>query len=340
MSTPSLITRFTRWVHTLPVSPRTFYFGLFLFGLLYGLLANWVAGLLPAGGWTFEDVYNTFSGPTIAVLILAFYSYYDTELAEAVQQSRSISGLKDEEFARVKHQLVIIPLWPHMLIGLLASAASIQAGMVEEGFSEIRLSYIPALLGGWAIAAYTTFGFAFRVIRLITLSVNFYSSPIRINLYNLPPIYELSTAVSKAGLFLLLIWYFNLPFNINEFFLESPAVLATAVLVALVPLASFLIPQLILNRRLFRTKRDLAVDVSLQLESVFKKLKAEIEADRMEKVGPLQAAIDTLISEKRFIESIPTWPWRIGTFRVAVTAVILPVLVWLIQQVLDRFLVF
>jgi hypothetical protein len=233
--------------------------------------------------------------------------------------------------------LVTIPRWPHLAVGVVAAGLSVQSAMVQYGFPRINLSNFLVLLE-WAFVAFLTFGFAFRIVRLIVLIVRFYSGPIDINLYNLPPIYELSSVVSRAGLFLLLLWYVNLPINVNEFLLSSPVAIGSAVLLALLPFGAFLAPQIVLSRRLNRIKSERTVEVSLQLQQSFARLERAISSDNLPQVEVRQIATEALISEMRYIEGIPTWPWKLGTFRIAITAVLLPVIVWLIQQLLDRLL--
>lgn len=280
-----------------------------------------------------------FSGPWLTVVILAFYYYFDAEIADAVDDSRKISGLPDEHFERLKHELVVIPFWPHSAVGVVFGWLGIQAPSIEEGFTRIEISNVLVLLE-WAVAAMITFGFAFRVIRLIILTVRIYSGPVELNMYNLPSIYHLSSAVSKAGLFLLLVWYLNLPWKVNEFLHRSDLGLSSADAVSLVPLAAFLVPQLVLSRRMVREKERLLNDVSLRLQRTFNNLQDVIDAERFEAIDPLRGAIETLLTQRRYIEGIPIFPWRLGTFRVTVTAVVLPVVVWIIQQILDMVIGF
>lgn len=321
------------------MSPWVFYPALLGSWVLYDLVAYSLAGVLPHPSWSIRNVYDTFGGAIIGVLVLAFYYYFDQEIAEATDASRAISGLTDARFAQVRHELVVIPLWPHLLVGILVSIGTIQGAMFQQGFNSVTLSIVPYLID-WILTAVITFGFAFRILRLIFLIGRFYAGPIGIDLFNLPPLHELSTAVGKAGLFLLALWYVNVPLSLNEFILRSPAAIGSAALVALIPLAAFLVPQAILSRRLAREKTRLSVDVSGQLRASFQELKSNLEAKTLDNVERLKAAIEALIAEKKFVEGIPTWPWQLGTFRVALTAVLLPILVWIIQQLLARLIDF
>jgi len=339
MSTPSLITKWTKIARESSYSAARIYGLLFLLGVMYSFIARLISGMLDITSWSMYGIYDIVSASAISVAILAFYYFFDNWIADAADDSRSISKLDESQFARLKHELVVIPRWFHLIVGVLAGGFAMQSAVLQYGFSQISLRNLLVLLE-WAITAFLTFGFAFRIIRLIVLIVRFYSGPLDINLFNLPQIYELSSVVSRAGMFLLLLWYVNLPLNLNEFVLSSPVALGSALLLALLPFGAFLAPQVILSRRLNRNKSDLTVEVTLQLDKSFAKLRDAVEDEDLEKIDLHRTAIDALISKLRYIESIPTWPWRLGAFRITITAVMLPVIVWLIQQVLDQLLQF
>jgi hypothetical protein len=175
-----------------------------------------------------------------------------------------------------------------------------------------------------------TFGYIYRVVLLIVRIGRFYAGSINVSLYNLPPIYKLSTVSGKVGFFLLVLWYANIPLNLNKTILNSPLYLGITFLVSMVPLAAFLVPLGTVNRRLAREKSQKIVDVSQQIEIAFEKLEHAFDAERLSEMKDLEAAISNLVSKKQYIESIPTWPWRQGTFRVALTAVFLPLIVWFV----------
>jgi hypothetical protein len=339
MSTPSLVTRLTQRAKRSSLPGWGIYGGLLLSGVLISLIARSQAGVIRLQQLRPADVYDALSGPANIVAILAFYYLFDDWIAEAADDSRSISNLEARLFTRFKAELRTIPLWPHLAIGVAASAVSVQAAIAEYGFTGLDV-WTALVLVDWATVSALTFGFVYRIVRIIVISVKFYSGPIRINLFNLPPLFALSSVVSRAGLFLLLMWYLNLPFNLSEFVLSSPAALGSAVAVALIPFGAFLGPQAVLSRRLNRSKADHLVEVSAQLERTFRRLKHIVEEGNLADVESVRSTIDALIAEGKYIDGIPTWPWRLGTFRIAVTAVLLPIVVWLIQQLLNSLLPF
>jgi hypothetical protein len=339
LSRPGLISRFTRWVGSLTLSPWIFYPSILAIWVSLEILGYSLAGALPAGSWTALSILRSVQGGIMSVSILTFSFYLNQEIGEAADASRGISGLSDTQFARTKHGLVTTPLWQELLVGLTFGIISIQAGMFDLGVEKLSLPLALYLLD-WFLTASIIFSFAFRVISLIFLIGRFYAGPIQPDLFNLPPLRELSSTVGKAGLFLLLLWYISVPINMSEFVLESPTALSSVVVIALIPLAAFLIPQALLNRRIAREKTRLIVSVSSQLKSAFNRLEEEFDAQNLDEMDHLKAGIEALVTQRKFIEGIPTWPWRLGTFRLTVTAVFFPILVWLIQQILNRFIAF
>ena len=61
------------------------------------------------------------------------------------------------------------------------------------------------------------------------------------------------------------------------------------------------------------------------------------EHDEMDKV---LKTVDGAERQIAILERIPTWPWQPGTLRGVVTALFLPILLWLITRILERLIVF
>ena len=70
-------------------------------------------------------------------------------------------------------------------------------------------------------------------------------------------------------------------------------------------------------------------------------LKAEgaaIAAEDYAKVNGLDGAIGSLYKVRDQLKSIPTWPWATGTFRSFLSAVFLPMVLWVLQTLASRYL--
>jgi hypothetical protein len=54
--------------------------------------------------------------------------------------------------------------------------------------------------------------------------------------------------------------------------------------------------------------------------------------------GQLNKTLASLELEQAALRRIPTWPWEPGTLRGVLAALVLPIVIWLIQYVLQRLL--
>jgi hypothetical protein len=60
----------------------------------------------------------------------------------------------------------------------------------------------------------------------------------------------------------------------------------------------------------------------------------------MQDMEAIKHTLDGLIAERGVLEKVSTWPWEPETVRVVVTALLLPVVLWIITRILERLLVF
>lgn len=58
----------------------------------------------------------------------------------------------------------------------------------------------------------------------------------------------------------------------------------------------------------------------------------------LKKVGSIQKTLAALKAEHDVIEKISTWPWKIETLRSFVSAMALPIILYLISRFLERLL--
>ena len=63
-----------------------------------------------------------------------------------------------------------------------------------------------------------------------------------------------------------------------------------------------------------------------------------MDEGRLEGMGDLSEAIASLETEQNVLKGIPTWPWQPETVRSLITALLLPLGLWVAQYVLQRIL--
>jgi hypothetical protein len=63
-----------------------------------------------------------------------------------------------------------------------------------------------------------------------------------------------------------------------------------------------------------------------------------LDEGHVESIGELNTALSGLEMQRNAIMAIPTWPWQPETVRLLITALALPLGLWIAQYVLQRAL--
>jgi hypothetical protein len=95
-------------------------------------------------------------------------------------------------------------------------------------------------------------------------------------------------------------------------------------------------PLLGAHRLLQQAKARRKSEVAWRMEAVTDKLHHRVDTDDMHGMDALKDAIDGLVAEQSALDKVSTWPWAPETVRLVVTALLLPIVFWVIQRVLER----
>ncbi len=100
----------------------------------------------------------------------------------------------------------------------------------------------------------------------------------------------------------------------------------------------FVWPLLGIHRRLVQEKQRLLRESAQRLEVMIAELHSRVDTRELHSKDELHVIIGSLEREQNMLTKIPTWPWRPETLRGIVTALLLPLVVYFLQYVLQRFL--
>jgi hypothetical protein len=87
---------------------------------------------------------------------------------------------------------------------------------------------------------------------------------------------------------------------------------------------------------LVEEKGRLLDECSLRIEASITELHQRVDSESLEGMDDLNKTIASLETEQNLLERIPTWPWQPETVRLLVTALALPLVLWLVQYILQR----
>ncbi len=304
---------------------------------LYFLQVAWTHALLWAGDRVAAGTVDS------SALVLAIYSPLSLGgLAIGVHIARRAvtsfwpaTGWPDTERADWAGRFMATPAryeWAALLLGgvggVLALAATPPSLLgPAEGRLLVYIAYAPAFLLGYSlslVALLVTVGW----LRLIA---QIHREATAIDPFDRAPLYAFSRVTAIIGLSYAAVAYYS--FTVNGAFqadnLPSLAFLAATMLFAI---AAFVAPLWGIHDRLVREKDRLLVDVERRVTRLAAELYARIDADDFAATAPLNATMSGLITLRDRASRLPTWPWPPQLLGGFVSALLLPVVVYLLTR--------
>lgn len=331
---PSWIDRFNA---RLPRLKWIFYLGLALGLLVLQIAVFWSEGAYPVG--TFIPAHGFIAGLTPA--ILGLIHYLDTRAEAALTALQPALKATEAERSGLSYRLTTMPARPALLASL---AGAIFVVLITESlgrpssYQELNTSPISAaLVYSMYVALWWVVGaFLYHTIRQLRVINRIYTENTRIDLLRMRPLYSFSgvtalTAVSLTGM--IYGWA-----ALNPGMLQDPKSLVVIIPITGLALAVFVWPLLGAHRLLVREKERMLDETSLRFEAAIAELHRRVDEGQLESMDDLNKTIASLEIERNIWKRIPTWPWEPETMRLLITALALPLFLWIIQYFLQHTL--
>jgi hypothetical protein len=113
------------------------------------------------------------------------------------------------------------------------------------------------------------------------------------------------------------------------------AIMAVQILLAI---AAFVLPLWFVHRRLESQKRGLLAELNLRIEATMKRLHQSLDKNELDDVDHFSNAMMGMGAEREVLTAIHTWPWRAGTLTGFLSAIVLPIIIFLIQFAVEKWL--
>ncbi len=331
---PSWIDRFSDWVERLPLPEWVFYVALGLALILIQVLFLWWDGGLQSSALLPVVVLNALTIP----YLLALIHLLDRRAMAALHDMRPTLNITEPELASFQYRLSTMPSRP----AFVAGAAMVVFLLLTERLGAVPVRYaalselpVFAIVFQWIDKSIPfVFGpFIYHTIAQLRVVNAIYSNHTRINLFDLKPVYAFSrlTATTAAGLAILL--YGWTP--INPEFLTDPLNLGVMAGFTVLALVVFVWPLLGAHRLMQAEKERQLHDIDGQFEAVFAMLNQRISERDFSTIEPLNGTIASLEIQRAKIKAIPTWPWEPDTVRNLVTAIVLPLVLRILQSLVE-----
>ena len=334
---PSWVDRFTDWVKGLPGPSWLFYLGLWLALFLMANATKWLDGSLPLG--TIEPLST--AGASDGVYFLAVMHYLKGAAGAALQMFRPALAVSEAEYNRLHYQLTTLPPRGALLASGVGAALAVLTVLLNPTVpNPYYYTSLVATVFGSAIAIliFTVSGvLVYQTIHQLTMVTRIHARATRINLFQPDPLYAFSGLTVRTAIGYLLLAD-TAVLVMYEFMLEAdPMAVGIMAFMMVLAAVTFVLPLLGMHRRMVEEKTRLESEANQRLEAVVAELHRRVDAgDFTDVMSELSSAIESLEIEINLLAKISTWPWQPGTLRVAISPVLLPVAVWLIQRLLER----
>jgi hypothetical protein len=332
---PSFIDRFIQLMARQPVHYGLLYLAFFVLESFLNHIISWIDGWVPA--FTFNSIILTFPlwlwGP------LAIITYLNSISRQAVSEFAPLLNKPPEAIEELQYEFTTMPRK-----GVLISAMF--WGIWYLGLAYVMLDgyYRANKVGTFATTLLVLEGFitfligsviyyhTFRQLRLVDKTVKMVK---QFNLFHMEPAYAFSIVTSRTGIawaILLTFTLLNLPLQI-----AIGATVFVLVLQIMLVTAAFVLPLRRVNQRLVAEKRRLEAEHSGRVEEVLAQLHLHLDNKSFADMPELNASLAGLNAEREILNKIPTWPWRAGLLTGFLSVVVIPIVLFLIQLVIQRF---
>jgi hypothetical protein len=297
--------------------------------------------------------------------MLALMHYLDRSAGNALDTFRSVleggppkerSGRADvSTFADLRYRLTTLPPWPTWLATLVGAAfglslpflflgswlrpadfQSLSAAFAPFGLSTSSVLFVRFVQAYFVLTEAVSGTLVFHTVHQLRLISRVYASQTRLNLYRLQPLYAFSVpaGLTSAGLIL----YTYAWFGTAPALLSQPIGRVLGVFFTLVAAMTFAWPLLGIHRRLAAEKKRLLGQSAERFEATVAELHRRVDKQALAGMDDLNKTLSSLEFEQAALRRVPTWPWEPGTLRGVIAALGLPIIIWLIQYVLQKVL--
>lgn len=269
------------------------------------------------------------------VYLLAMTQYLNAVARDRMARFRPALDLDDAQVVALTARLTTMPAGPVLAHGLawMAVGAAVLWALWDR---VVALGYPPWEIGLTVAAFFVGGGAIYHTVHQLRQVSRLLARVERVDLYRLDPVHAFAGLTAQSALGWIALLYATTLLVPRA--LWVPAVEALWAVVAAVAAAAFVVPLLGMHRRLAAAKHAALVANGSRMRRAMEAVHAAIDAGDGERLDSQNKVVATLAAEKDRLARLSTWPWEAGTLRGFVTALLLPLLLRLGQQALERVL--
>ncbi len=281
------------------------------------------------------------------ILFPAVQQYLNTTARRALEGFRPALHIGDDEYRKLHYRLTITPSGSGGVAGVIGAAIgllSFLSSPLGYGVTPETSLVTDVLAAFYAMLTMALLAvFTYHTLRQLRLVASVHRMAKHINLFQLAPVYSFSTLTSRTGIAIIL------SISAGYIFLSyvaarvsaaifSPVDVLVMVFMFLVALGCFALPLNSMHDRLSNEKTHVLAEVNRRLEATINTVHERLDNGEFHTMDQMEKALANLITERKVLTEVSTWPWRPGTLRGFLSALALPVILYLITGMLGRLL--
>jgi len=334
----SWINHLSSWINNKPGHNFYYYFGLAVGLTIIQSLGAWIDGALPWGKFQLEQIFLA----AATAFILGVIPYFDKQSLKAFSKYLPISNLDPGQESELRNRLSNMAPFPVLfasliVIGVVYLLEVIGSGpyriIALEGFPiSILILRITYYLCWWCYGV-----FIYHTIHQLTQINRIYTQHTKVNLFQMKPLYGFSDLAALTAGSMIVLPYGFLVVN-PDVTISDPIVLSMYIVFSFIALITFLLPQLGIHKLQQAEKDRLLDEVYQHYQALMSDLHESLERKEYDIIPKLNNANNMVEHEINTIKGISTWPWQPETIRWLFTALVLPLVMWLIQYLFGKIL--
>lgn len=337
--TPSWADRLIWWLEGLPIPTWL------AFGALGAACEAWVTAVAILSERDLErDGLRLAAIGLLPMLALLLLRHLNHTAGEAFDRFRSLLELDARATEQLRRRLTVLPERPVAFIAGLTTLATVVTAATAPTSFEIEGTSVVAsfmLIAFASLVSSSYMWLTLQIVRQLVMVERLNRLARRIDLFDAGPLRAFSRLTSQASLGLLALTAL-LVATTPQFVTASSNQLVTAAAIGLwaglgvAALASFALPLYGLHRRIAAEKERLQADADARLASLLAALHEDASNLDLSRADGLNKLLGSAFQEREVLAKLPTWPWQAQTLRGFVSALLLPVAVYVLARAAER----
>ncbi len=336
---PSWVNLLINWIERLPGPTWLAYIAIAAISVVLSLLG-------PSGLQSNSDPVYLAGQAFWAVflpLTLWLMGYLADIAGTALDTFRPVLAATDAEVARLRYVLTVAPARPAAALLLFTAITTPiyyladPVGSQVVGLSPLGMlfRYVSEVFFGSLILVLVLH--SFRQLREVGRT---HSRATRVDLFRPAPLYAFSILTSRTAIVIALVFILPTFLTLGLLSTSLGAVffflyLGGGIVAAM---AVFVLPLRGMQKRIIAEKRRLQGEVGLRVEATIAAIHAAVDRGDMTAAAGMHDALGVLVMERDLVDRLPTLPWRPGTLGALVSAIVLPIGLFLLQRALSQFI--